>query len=188
MAAEIKAIETRYKGYRFRSRLEARWAVFFDAMGIKWQYEPEGFVLPDGTHYLPDFFLPTMNLWVEVKAKVPEVYEYPQPRALALLDHLADEGYGAMLVGDDPATPAIWTGYDTCDSGAGRYGGWTHAEFCMENGPWEPNVFVCDGRSDRVFYNSVDFEYRCAENPIFPASAVHAFRSARFEHGQRGAA
>lgn len=27
----IKPIETRYKGCRFRSRPEARWAVFFDA-------------------------------------------------------------------------------------------------------------------------------------------------------------
>ena len=26
----IKPIETKYNGYRFRSRLEARWAVFFD--------------------------------------------------------------------------------------------------------------------------------------------------------------
>ena len=55
--SEIKAIETRYKGYRFRSRLEARWAVFFDALGIKWEYEPEGFDF-DGERYLPDFFLP----------------------------------------------------------------------------------------------------------------------------------
>ena len=42
--SEIKAIETYYKGYRFRSRLEARWAVFFDAAGIKYEYEPEGFI------------------------------------------------------------------------------------------------------------------------------------------------
>lgn len=32
---DIKPIETHYNGYRFRSRLEARWAVFFDALGIK---------------------------------------------------------------------------------------------------------------------------------------------------------
>jgi hypothetical protein len=32
VSTEIKAIETSYKGYRFRSRLEARWAVFFDAL------------------------------------------------------------------------------------------------------------------------------------------------------------
>lgn len=41
----IKAIETLYNGYKFRSRLEARWAVFFDAVGSKWEYEKEGFDL-----------------------------------------------------------------------------------------------------------------------------------------------
>lgn len=55
----IKAIETIYNGYRFRSRLEARWAVFFDAMGIEYEYEPEGYELDDGTYYLPDF-----RIWV----------------------------------------------------------------------------------------------------------------------------
>jgi hypothetical protein len=38
---DIKPIETRYNGYRFRSRLEARWAVFFDTLGIEYQYELE---------------------------------------------------------------------------------------------------------------------------------------------------
>ena len=52
---EIKPIETEYNGYRFRSRLEARWAVLFDALGVKYEYEPEGFELPSGKKYLPDF-------------------------------------------------------------------------------------------------------------------------------------
>lgn len=63
----IKAIETKYKGYRFRSRLEARWAVFFDALALDWQYEPEGFDLGSAGWYLPDFYLPELELWVEVK-------------------------------------------------------------------------------------------------------------------------
>lgn len=66
----IQAIQTRYKGYHFRSRLEARWAVFFDALGYKWEYEPEGFVLPSGHQYLPDFKTtsPTgIVQWYEVK-------------------------------------------------------------------------------------------------------------------------
>lgn len=58
----IKAIETHYKGYRFRSRLEARWAIFLDTLGADWRYEPEGFVL-DGTPYLPDFWLPLSKPW-----------------------------------------------------------------------------------------------------------------------------
>lgn len=65
----MKAIETSYKGYRFRSRLEARWAVFFDALGIRWDYEPEGYEMIDGTRYLPDFYLPafTGGIYAEVK-------------------------------------------------------------------------------------------------------------------------
>ena len=65
----IKAIETRAYGCRFRSRLEARWAVFFTAMGLKWEYEPEGFDI-DGTFYLPDFRVWTPQgapIWYEVK-------------------------------------------------------------------------------------------------------------------------
>ncbi len=55
----IKAIETVYKGYRFRSRLEARWAVFFDSLGIIWEYEKKAMILViwAGT-YLTSGFLP----------------------------------------------------------------------------------------------------------------------------------
>lgn len=66
----IQAIQTEYKGYRFRSRLEARWAVFFDTLGIKYEYEPQGFELPAG-NYLPDFWLPGINGYIEIKGKDP---------------------------------------------------------------------------------------------------------------------
>jgi hypothetical protein len=46
------AIETTYAGARFRSRLEARWAAFFDLLGWRWEYEPLDL---DG--YIPDFVL-----------------------------------------------------------------------------------------------------------------------------------
>jgi hypothetical protein len=63
-----KAIETEYNGYKFRSRLEARWAVVFDWLKVKYQYEPQGFELEDGLRYLPDFYLPEHKLYVEIKA------------------------------------------------------------------------------------------------------------------------
>lgn len=66
----LKPIETVYKGYKFRSRLEARWAVFFDAIGLKWQYEIEGFKLSNDEYYLPDFKITTINKqiwWIEIK-------------------------------------------------------------------------------------------------------------------------
>ncbi len=51
----MKPIPTFYKGYKFRSRLEALWAVYFDAAGIEWLREAEGYVLRGGLCYLPDF-------------------------------------------------------------------------------------------------------------------------------------
>jgi len=75
--SNFKAIETIHKGYKFRSRLEARWAVFFDYMNYCWEYEPEGFEGEcsngDYVKYLPDFKLYPMGkdqsyyFWVEVK-------------------------------------------------------------------------------------------------------------------------
>lgn len=61
-----KAIRAEYRGIKFRSRTEARWAVFLDEMGIRWQYEAEGYELPSGW-YLPDFWLPDMLWFFEVK-------------------------------------------------------------------------------------------------------------------------
>lgn len=71
---DIRPIETIYNGYRFRSRLEARWAVFFDALRVKYEYEPEGYKF-DGALYLPDFRIKNVEsshgrideLYVEVK-------------------------------------------------------------------------------------------------------------------------
>ncbi len=63
----IEAIETTWSGFRFRSRLEARWAVFFKSLDIEFLYEPEAFRLSDGTVYLPDFYLPRIKFFAEVK-------------------------------------------------------------------------------------------------------------------------
>ena len=67
----MKAIETKYNGYRFRSRLEARWAVFFDELGIEYQYEPEGYNLGSIGWYLPDFYLPSLEIYCEAKGPEP---------------------------------------------------------------------------------------------------------------------
>jgi len=69
MTERIKAIQTRAFGCYFRSRLEARWATFFNTMGWSWEYEPEGFELESG-RYLPDFKVQESNhvlTWFEVK-------------------------------------------------------------------------------------------------------------------------
>ena len=74
MSNEIKAIETRYNGYRFRSRLEARWAVFFSAVGLDYEYEMEGFEMDD-VRYLPDFYIPSLDRWFEIKGQPMSIAE-----------------------------------------------------------------------------------------------------------------
>ena len=77
----INPIVTQYNGYRFRSRLEARWAVLLDAQSIRYEYEKEGFSLPSGS-YLPDFWLPDVwcrsdpGTWLEIKGQPPTGEEH----------------------------------------------------------------------------------------------------------------
>lgn len=59
----VNAIPTRYAGCQFRSRLEAKWAAFFDLLGWNWEYEPI-----DLNGYIPDFVLGFASpMIVEVK-------------------------------------------------------------------------------------------------------------------------
>lgn len=84
----IKAKPTIYKNILFRSRLEAKWAIFFDEMGIAWQYEPGTYMVPINGYfikYCPDFALLNVKtqqeisqpLYVEVKGvdHYCEIYE-----------------------------------------------------------------------------------------------------------------
>ncbi|WP_146610425.1 MULTISPECIES: hypothetical protein [unclassified Streptomyces] len=63
----IEAVPTECSGTTFRSRLEADWACTLDTHSILWQYEPERITLLSGAHYLPDFWLPEIGTWLEVK-------------------------------------------------------------------------------------------------------------------------
>ncbi len=76
----IKSIPTKYSGHIFRSRLEAKVAVFFDVLSLSWEYEPEGYDLPMNGWYLPDFLLKKNeklknDIWVECKGKKPTIEE-----------------------------------------------------------------------------------------------------------------
>lgn len=62
----VTSIRTQYGGVEFRSKLEAGFAELFDVARIDWEFEPEGFNLA-GLWYLPDFWLPDLRIFVEVK-------------------------------------------------------------------------------------------------------------------------
>lgn len=62
-------LPTKYNGVLYRSKTEARWAVFFELMSWRFEYEPECFLLYERIKYLPDFYLPDFPCYVEVKGK-----------------------------------------------------------------------------------------------------------------------
>lgn len=101
----IKAIETEYNGYRFRSRLEARWAVFFDAAEIEYQYEPEGFEVDwdkKPIRYLPDFYLPGFDVYCEVKPSDEKLFKESRKIGLCI-DYLNTPiSRGLILLGQIP--------------------------------------------------------------------------------------
>lgn len=99
---EIDAIPTVYAGTEFRSRLEARWATFLDSHHIAWQYEPETITLPSGAIYVPDFRLPELGTWIEVKGdgipRIEKAIELGETRACRCETDCTCEWPGGELV------------------------------------------------------------------------------------------
>ena len=83
----IKAIPQTYAGVRFRSTLEADWAATLSGLEIRWQYEPEGIELPSGLLYRPDFYLPQLSTWLEVKGPHNERINKTIELAEAVMHH-----------------------------------------------------------------------------------------------------
>ena len=202
----IKAIETEYNGYRFRSRLEARWAIFFDAAGIEYQYEPEGFEFEDGTKYLPDFYLPWFKCYVEIKPfSLNGEEENEAKRKLEML--FCNHGdCCVMLCKGDPFDDSMFVGcLDVNDSSGGwccddwwkaRFimGGWFGYNDGAEYSGGKRFISLCLGwDKDRVrsFYTGEwnelpSVEQYCALKDYRSDLdyAKKEARKARFEHGE----
>jgi hypothetical protein len=167
--AVLRPIETIYKGFRFRSRLEARWAVFFDRCKQHFIYEDEGYRLPSGP-YLPDFYFPSGPHFVEVKPShlLPRRhFEFEQLGSLPIRDDLPRELVLAhelyRQLGLRPLSFVIVYGdpLDVLDIDETRTGG-----------------SIQIGRDGlRVGLGFID--------SCFRLSAADAARAARFEHGER---
>jgi hypothetical protein len=87
----ITAIPTMYLGTKFRSRLEARWAAFFDLVGWRWEYEPV-----DLCGWVPDFVLIGANgtpCYVEIKP----IFEPHLPTMHKMVEAAPDVAYMMLL-------------------------------------------------------------------------------------------
>lgn len=183
----IAAIQTNYAGCRFRSRIEARWAVFFDQLHMPWLYEPEGWQTM-GAPYLPDFYLPQPNLWFEVKGTPTQLSSGTgQYESLAL----GTKRRVVLAVGDIPRPDGDIYG----DSGSASFmevfypDGWDNYQAwcrCDKCGATDIQFMGRVGRNCRCYYPD-DRKLGGERHPDLLV-AYTAARGARFEHGERGAA
>ncbi|WP_435110132.1 hypothetical protein [Nocardiopsis synnemataformans] len=98
----IEALTSWYGDTTFRSKLEADWAATLDTFGIAWEYEPETITLPSGSVYIPDFWLPQIGTWLEVKGpgvpRVEKAYELAAARACHCQGRCSCAHHGGELV------------------------------------------------------------------------------------------
>lgn len=176
----IKPIETHYKGYAFRSRLEARWAVYFDAIEIKWDYEPQGFELPNTERYLPDFVLHTKvgPVFAEVKPQ-GDITQFDKAKMFIRYSPIGAKLVclaGVPIVGFYQMFMKI-----SMEKFEKHYNDGKH-NYMLDDG-LVAKYWVCVCKEYGIvsrYYDDIDYCIDGIED------AVELARSARFEHGRRG--
>ncbi len=195
---EIKPIETYYDGHWFRSRLEARWAVVFKALGVRYEYEPEGFDLGHGMKYLPDFRVKCwgkrgdynlkepFDLYIEVKGVMTEqdaakIKLFVKERETPWDGLIGIDGLPLLIVDRIPdkgcATDG-WMSYD--DMGFGLY----PFNYATIDGD-EFGAYPAATRDGKFYLFGADSGYINPEDERRMERAYEAARCARFEHGER---
>lgn len=201
----IKPIQTFYHGCHFRSRLEARWAVFFDALNIQWEYEPEGFDI-DGIKYLPDFKLHNMYgrcsddspnqdiLWVEVKGcasqsafskEHPDQYEKLRTFAYGSSNPYKEKIINQLIVLGNIPNEDEFNEHGCCslfDIGP-NFGLVDGDDFgCHISPRYKEGQLYPEGTFELC---GNDSNYWKPEQPSITSRAFDRARKARFEHGEK---
>lgn len=156
---ELKAIETVYNGYKFRSRLEARWAVFFDYLKIKYQYEFEGFDLGEAGWYLPDFCLVEDRVYVEIKPALNLITSEEKLKITAMIK-VINNGWKTKTESELDTFP--------------RY---LMLLVGSPDVPWQDGE---GGNSVKRLLKALDIGWRSSRDSILVSEAVKAARQARF--------
>ncbi len=144
----MKSYPTYYKGRRYRSRLEARWAVFFDYLGWNIEYEPldyDGWI-PDFAIYGKELVLAEVKPVKDInKAVIDEITTASKSEHEVLLLGLKPfeaNGYGYLV-------PMIgWLGEKVVEGGRLEWSGaplglWGDGKiigFCSQNGSYHDRI------------------------------------------------
>lgn len=179
-----KALDTVFDDRRFRSRTEAKWAVFLKVVKHKYEYEERGFDLPNGTWYLPDFYVPALRAWIEVKGVMtPKDSE-------TLLAFARFQAEPILVVNDVPAPESYGPGFHVI----GRQ--WRSEVVALQEASWimtprgalpeahgMPTYITPEAKPD---HGDLWLRKSSPVLSVFPdiEDAYRAARYARFEHGE----
>jgi len=201
-AYDIEAIAARYKGVTFRSRLEARHAVFFDTLAFPWSYEAETFFFSDGTGYMPDFRIQfprgsrgVEDCYYEVKPSFPTDEEIAKAQNLTKVTgrptyivyaHFPELAEGSTwgILAVHPGRPVV----------LGAIYGWAQCMACFgydirfEAGRWD----ACCGQTPKdrspplmVAYRRA-YAFRFPVNPVTLGEALAEAFTTYFQEDRRG--
>lgn len=175
IAQDIRVIETVYEGFKFRSRAEARWAVFLRALNVPFQYEAEGFDC-DGTWYLPDFWVPTWQAFIEIKNNPTNMRD-----GFDLCDRLARLSNKTVLLINGIPPDYTMIAWDT--DGEYAPARFSQCRKCRA-------IYVEEYGGDNA-YALQRCDLSCTNSDKWPAPGAHliaalrAAQQARFEYGER---
>jgi len=156
---ELIPLDTFYDSRYFRSRTEARWAVFFNSLGWAYDYELEGYELKSG-FYLPDLYFKDINVWAEVKPFELTDSELQKCKDLSLKMNSNECGIDVMLLEGTPGYKTIRT---------------------ISNGQFSFNVIPVDPtHRSYPFYTSDKFDYKNTSLSQTRSAIIDAL-SIRFE-------
>jgi hypothetical protein len=170
--------------------LEARWAVFLDALDIAYKYEWQGFELGSAGRYLPDFWLPDVRLWLEIKG------QYPTEKERKKAERLFERDGNPVLIGvDEPYFGQLLLYCNDLTDSSGGAGWWPGCRWMVRHGEEGCNpsiaIGVNDRRPDRAFLrydwsplNCIEQSWLLAHHDVLLEAAIGA-RQARFEHGEK---
>ena len=145
MEYRIAAIPTVYNGRQYRSRLEAKWAAFFDLLGWRFEYEPADF-----GKWSPDFLLFCENVSpIFVEVKPIDAFDWPTAQKMisgcprGAVTHI-------MLVGTAPFQPLSGPDFGSDDlwTNTGTEIGWCAYADPDHNRSWS-GFFIAKAASGR---------------------------------------
>ena len=173
--------------------------MFFDALGIEYEYEPEGIVLSDGSLYLPDFYLPDFKCYFEVKRKSIKGTEEEKTVMAKISNGAYTDSWAGIICFGDPMDDDLYIFcQETDDGGGGSYEG--KATIGLHPETYEPYLFAYNDRRERSFFTHfgedmdgwvipmLTAEYGTYKYKDFVRSRVYQARKlarqAHFEHGE----